>query len=759
MSSSTDNYLSLLCDVGDVIAALTRSAGIDAFLQQIVELVARHLRAGVCSIYLYEDEDERLVLRATRGLNADYVGRISLKIGEGLVGHCLETLKPICEASASTNPRFRYFSELNEDRYDSFLAVPIYRGAEHIGVLVCQREEKDFFGDHDVLALRAIASQLASALEATKTLMAVDAGGSGQRVALPGLLVCTVASKGWALGPAIAQQGGGITPAVAAGAGSQYTLADFDAALQHTITQLEHFQKALRERMSEAGSMIFAAHLLMLKDPEFTGKMAERIRNGEAPVRAIGAVAEYYAKVFAASPNVYIQEKASDVADLASRIIANLTGAVDLPGANLAGKIVIARELFPSEMLKLSAQDVSGIILVTGGVTSHVSILARSLQIPMVIAERTDLLRIPPETPILLDALVGRVYVSPDQKVIDQYHSREHTGRIADAEAASITERTFTRDGTRIRLMANINLLSELELARKLKLEGVGLYRTEFPFMIRPDFPPEEDQLMVYRQLTNAMEDKEITIRTLDIGGDKLLTYYDHPAESNPEMGLRSIRFSLRHPEILREQIRAILRAGANCRRLRLMFPMISSADEFVSVREQVDQCLRELDAANIEHNPTPAVGVMVEIPSLIPIIDEMAAVTDFFCIGTNDFTQFMLAVDRANEKVASLYTPHHPAVLRSLHRIVEAARSHAKDVSVCGEMAHQVEYIPFLLGIGVRTLSLDPRWHPVIQKQIAALDLTEAESIARAVLRESSVRGVEQILGIAERKAAAAGR
>jgi phosphotransferase system enzyme I (PtsP) len=308
---------------------------------------------------------------------------------------------------------------------------------------------------------------------------------------------------------------------------------------------------------------------------------------------------------------------------------------------------------------------------------------------------------------------------------------------------------TLTSDGARISLLTNINLLSDMKLAMQLGCEGVGLYRTEFPFLIRNDFPSEEEQYAIYRRIVETARGKEIVFRTLDIGGDKMLSYFQSYREANPFLGMRSIRFSLDNPRVFRAQIRAILRACGETP-ATIMFPMISSLDEFLSARDILTRCVLELAGQGYRINQQPQIGLMVEVPSIVEIIHDLARHADFFSIGTNDFVQYMLGVDRANEKVASFYTPHHPSVLRSLQRIVRSAMGLGREVSVCGEMAHQRAYLAFLIGIGVRKFSMDAGSLPDIQQYVEGLSLTQAESYAADLLSCVSVKQASERLASA---------
>ena len=546
------------------------------------------------------------------------------------------------------------------------------------------------------------------------------------------------ASEGCAAGPAAVYDRDRSLSRLASADLDEVTPERFEKALEMTEAQLQGLQAEVEKTLDDAASLIFTSHLLILKDPVFLEEIHALMRKGAPAPAALLTVARRYINIFSRSPNPYVQEKVQDIKDLVVRIGGNLLGEggeAGPPGGQVAGRVVIARELLPSDVLKLASEKAAGILQVAGGVTSHVSILARSLRIPLVIADRPELLEIAEGTPVYLDGDTGNVYIDPVEDVV-----RTFAGRL-DAERRTarrpIRPETRTADGERVRLLTNINLLSDMRLAMQIGAEGVGLYRTEFPFLIRNDFPTEEEQFVIYRRVVEAGGGRQIVFRTLDVGGDKALAY-GGPREANPFLGLRSIRFSLVHPRIFRQQVRAILRACAPLP-ARIMFPMIASVDEFSAARAVVLECAAELEA------PAPQLGTMVELPAVVEIIDDLARSADFFSIGTNDFVQYMLGVDRGNEKVAGFYIPHHPAVLRSLKRIAAAAQAAGKEIAVCGEMAHQRRYLAFLLGIGIRVFSMDAGYLPEIQDFVSGITVDEARSYAAGLLAAASVAEVTQ--------------
>ncbi len=752
MNKKKRDHFNLLCDIGELADLLTDAQNITNFLQNTVKLVSRHLEAHVCSIYLYDEKSGELVLHATIGLNPEAVGKIRMNPGEGLVGTVFAQMKPVREARAGSNPRFKYFAEAHEDRFASFLAVPIQRGVQKIGVLAVQHEQVDFFDEKDLMALRASASQLAGTIENARLLIdlfPVSEASSGKiRRENPGLIKGMTASRGFAMAPCTYFRKS-HTSLLAGNAGSRtpYTMEDFQTAMRSTAEQLKDLQSKLAERLPESASLIFSAHFMILKDPKFLDKIKEQIQTGISPPDAVRTVTRHYIDIFSASSHAYIREKANDMEDLGGRILKNMIRRSPREKIKGKGRVIIAKTLYPSEILKLASDDAEGIVLHKGGVTSHVSILARSLQIPMVISDHPALTDLPENTLLLLDADIGNIYIEPDEKILQQFEIRNAARKKAARLPKNLCPVTHTQDGIRIRLMANVNLLSELETAKKLNAEGIGLYRTEFPFIVRPTFPSEEEQYLIYKRLFDEMGDREVTIRTLDISGDKALVYSDASSGANPELGLRSIRFSLHHRSIFEQQIRAILRAGAASPGLRIMFPLVSSLDEFLEARQVIYDCAESLKTEKLPFHENPRIGMMVEVPSIVEIIDALCREADFFSIGTNDFIQYTLAVDRSNEKVAAYYRSCHPSVLRGLARIVRAAAAAEKEIAVCGEMGHEPEYIPFLIGIGIRILSVDPYYLPFVQESISGLRLSDAQKHAEQVLAEDTIKGAQEVL------------
>lgn len=744
------NPFDMICSVAELSALFERSHGLDDFLDAVVSMISKHMHADVCSIYLIEPDTRDVVLRANIGLS-NAVGQIRLHMGEGLSGLALKELRPICVGRASEHPYYKFFPGTHEEEFEAFLAVPIARGLERIGVLVLQHREQNHFAGDDVKALRAIAAQLAQTIENASLLISMhkhdkDEQQSGRALDGLGFVKGKAVSSGIALGKAAVMDAPDVGEFLDKEFDSDRPVSrkDFQSALKLTEQQLERLQEEAEKNLGEVAALIFNAHLLILKDEEFSGAIDRMIREGIPPRNAILQVIRQFISLFEKSPNPRMREKIHDIKDLGHRLLHNLLDPEE-DHADYSGHIIIASEILPSDVIRAATQKAEGLILLSGGMSAHVSILARSIRMPLVVPDEPRLLKVAEGTNILMDGGQGTIYIEPDEHIISRYRE------IAEAEeeiqrTMQVFPETRTLDGVQVNLLANVNLVSDLSAAIELLAEGVGLYRSEFPFLIRDDFPMEEEQYAVYRRIVERMEGKEVTFRTLDIGGDKMLSYYAHMEESNPFLGLRAIRFSLRNKDIFKDQLRAMLRATHDAS-ARIMFPMISSVDEFVEARAIVDECRRELAAEELPASPHVKLGVMVELPSAVEIVEELAEHADFMSVGTNDLIQYMIGVDRTNDQVSSYYIPYHPAVLRALKRIADAAEAQNCELCVCGEATADMRLIPFLLGIGVRKMSLNVHYLPRVQQWVMNTSVEEAEKLSAQMLSIGRISEMEQFI------------
>ncbi|MFW5996845.1 MAG: phosphoenolpyruvate--protein phosphotransferase [Lentisphaeria bacterium] len=750
----------LIFSVAELVRLFDHSKDLSQFLHRVVETIASHLQADVCSVYLLEERQEELVLTATVGLAQESVGDVRLSVGEGITGLAVKEKRALREARGEDNPAFKFFQGIKEEEYQAFIAVPIFRGAEAVGALTVQHRQPGYFTDEDEKILTAIAAQLASTIENTRLLLRIDrrqtmpreAGeGVDEAQECPSFIKAAAASRGVCQGKATFLTGDdndSLEEFVRAADNRTLTVNDFEVALKQTKEQIRELEQMLEEKLDEdSAAMIFSAHQLILTDDGFSGYIRRLIEEeGATPARAILQVVEEYGRLFADNTNPVLREKTQDIRDLGYRLLRNLLK--EHPTArDYEGCIIIARELLPSDILKLSAQGAAGVILLSGSMTSHVSILLQAIHLPLVIVSDTRILTVPDGIEILLDAAQGTVFIEPDDEVLSKYEELRKAEQTVAEQETEVLPATYTADGIRINLYANINLCSDLANARRLKAEGIGLYRSEFPFIIRNDFPSEEEQLKVYKRILDEMEGLPVTFRTLDIGGDKVVSYVTKPEENNPFMGLRAIRFSLKNKGIFANQLRALLRAAAG-KDLAVMFPMIASLDDFLASRNFLFQCKAELAETGTDYcEGRIDVGAMIELPSAVNMIEELAEEADFLSIGSNDLIQYLLAVDRTNEDIQDFYKPFHPAVLRVLKRIVEVADAKGVPVSLCGEIATDERMLPFLLGIGLRKFSMDAHHLPRVQRFIGEISSGQAEHIASQMLSCRLIKEIEEVM------------
>lgn len=789
----------LLCDMAELTALFASKGSVSDFLNNLVHMVASHMRVDVCSVYLFNEGLGQLVLRASRGLERPKDMVVTLKPGEGITGKAFEENRSIREGRARQNPYFKPIPGIEEAQFEAFLAVPIRRAVSKIGVLTIQDRKKNAFSGLDTRALKAIASQLATSLENAEALMEVfqvsegpafnlkhlDGSGAGSGVAIGQASILRTSSASFSplkepesRGPEAwepesrspetwepeSREPESRRPATIlsneqgnSGNTLQSTeqrhekrqewiteeLTKFAHSLSRTKKQLETMQLELDQKVAEVADLIFSAHLLMLRDDKFSGAMQGLIQDGSSAEAAVVSVVNHFVRLFGSKDNPRIREKAQDVLDLGLRICRNLSDQGQQHG-DYRGQIVITADIFPSELVKLAAQQAVGIVALGSGQTAHVALLARSLRLPALFVHSEDLLSIPQGSRLILDANLERLYINPDQDLIQEYQTL--LARSPKVEVSEVIKDTKTMDGKRICVMANVNLIQDVEVALDCHAEGVGLYRSEFPFLVRNDFPSEEEQTRLYRRVIAPMAGKEVIIRTLDVGGDKLVGAQGQYREANPFLGYRGIRFSLTNPELFSDQLRAILRAGEGSD-LGIMFPMICSLDEFLQARDFVYRCMDELRKEGLPHHDHPRIGAMIELPAAVEIVAELAEIADFLSVGTNDLIMYTLAVDRDNEQVGSLYTPQHPSVLRSLHRIVAGMGEKISRLSVCGEAVHDPALLNFLIGQGITKFSVDPHRIPQIKEGIQGISHGEAVGFATGLLELKSLQQVREYI------------
>jgi phosphotransferase system enzyme I (PtsP) len=761
----------------DISAITARSEDVQEALQRIVEVVAQRVGTDVCSLYILDPRAQRLTLWATIGLAPSSVGKVTMSVEEGLTGMAIEKLEPVMAVDALTHPRYKFFPETGEEKYHSFLGVPIVERGTPIGVLVVQTLRRRKFSPHEIRLLREIASKVGPIIvtarlmedlkskekerrdyrrrmvSAIKRLQAYErtterpetaARGRG-RSRLNGL----PAAPGFGRGQAHLLQPP-VTFDVIDDARTEHPEDDkrrFLRALKESAAELESLKGRLSERMPEFDAAIIEAHRMMLEDRGFTGKVEAAVDEGHAVESALKRVVEDYVEQFVRMSDGYLRDRAIDVKDVGLRILRNLLGVMEPERPLEKDSVLVAEELTLSDLALIEHQHLRGIVLATGGVTSHASILAKSFEIPTVVGVEHLTETVHEGDDLVVDGNSGVIYVNPAVDVAREYDRLQRDYSAFNRELETLKNvPAETTDGRRVSLYANIGLIADLEFAHRHGAQGIGLYRTEFPFLTYREFPDEEEQYELYARVVRGMEGKTVTIRTLDVGADKLPAYMQVPREDNPYLGWRSIRISLEMPEFFKVQLRAILRAAA-LGRVRIMFPMISSVEEIRRAKELLEEAREDLVREGVEFEAGVQVGMMVEVPSAVALANQLIREVDFFSIGTNDLIQYLLAVDRNNRKVAPLYEPLHPAVLSALHDVVQAAKGAGKWVGMCGEMASDPLCTLVLLGSGLDDFSMGPFFIPVIKRIIRSVSYAAARNMARDVLEMSTVKEVKGYL------------
>ena len=497
------------------------------------------------------------------------------------------------------------------------------------------------------------------------------------------------------------------------------------------------YQKALKEA-SKADAEIFQAHRMILEDPELLAEVKKKIENQKVCAEsAMQSTAQTFSDMMAGMKDEYFAARAADILDVGNRVLRILLGIAETPSADLKeASVIVADDLTPSDTVMLDKSLVVGFCTARGSATSHTAILARGLGIPAVSGAGEEVLKISNKTTLILDGTKGNVIVDPDEDTINQFQQRIKTAHIIhEAAKKHAHEPAITTDGVNVEVVSNIGNVEGARSALENGAEGVGLLRTEFLYLERNSLPTEEEQYQAYRAILDVFGDLPVILRTLDVGGDKEIPYMGLEEESNSFLGLRALRLCLVRPDIFKPQLRAALRAGVD-RNLKLMFPMVAIASEVRAARKVLDECIKELIEEGQPFAEDIEIGIMVEIPSAALVADQLAKEVDFFSIGTNDLSQYTMAADRTNSKVAELSDAFFPAVLRLVRDVIKAAHAEGKWVGMCGELAGEPLAAPILLGLGLDEFSMSPPMVPVLKQILRGLSATEMKALAEQTLQ-----------------------
>ncbi|WP_058764057.1 phosphoenolpyruvate--protein phosphotransferase [Exiguobacterium chiriqhucha] len=524
--------------------------------------------------------------------------------------------------------------------------------------------------------------------------------------------------------------------------------AHFQAAIAQSKTELEEIRQITLRELGEDKAEIFSAHLLIVEDPEIVSQVNDKIESEHMnAAKALDEVAQMMVMIFESMDNEYMRERAADVRDVTKRVMAHILGVTFMTPASISEEvIIIAEDLTPSDTAQLNRKYVKGFATNIGGRTSHSAIMSRSLEIPAVVGTKVALEEIKNGDLVVIDGTEGDVFVNPSEELVNEYNEKRAAFEAYKEELKQlVNEESITADGHKVKLAANIGTPNDLEGVLKNGADAIGLYRTEFLYMDSETFPTEEEQYTAYKAVIEGMDGKQVVIRTLDIGGDKELSYLDLPKEMNPFLGYRAIRLCLEETDLFRTQLRALLRASAHGD-LAIMFPMIATLEEFraakaILLEEEAKLKTEGIAVGNYE------TGMMVEIPSTAVMAKQFAKEVDFFSVGTNDLIQYTMAADRMNEKVSYLYQPFNPAILNLLHNVITEAHKAGKWVGMCGEMAGEELAIPILLGLGLDEFSMSASSVLRARSLVKRLTKSETEAIVNDVLNMDTAEEVVNFL------------
>ncbi|HET8701198.1 MAG TPA: phosphoenolpyruvate--protein phosphotransferase [Nitrococcus sp.] len=730
-----------------IVQEVNSARDLDQALNIIVNRVAAATASDVCSVYLLAEDHATLTLMATRGLNPDAAGRVRLQLHEGLVGLVAEREEPINLGNPELHPRFHYIPETGEERFHAFLGVPIIHYRQLLGVLVVQRQGRRRFDDEEVAFMVTVAAQLAGVIAYAQAIGGIDALRSGRRAGGNRPLTGVPGAPGVAIGIGRVIYAPADFAAVPDRIPENIELEEemFLGAVQSVRKDLTELAERLSGSVPDSEHMLFDVYVHILDGNTLVEDTLRRIRAGQWAVGAVRDAIAEQVRVFDEMEDPYLRERASDIRDIGRRLVMRLSAASEDPRSIPERTVLVGHEINATQLAEIPRDNLVGMIAATGSVNSHVAILARALGIPAVMGV-TDLKAAQLEgRELILDGYTGRVYAQPSRTVRREY-------RRLMREDAQISERlkglqslpAETSDGVSIRLYVNTGLISDINSSLGIGCDGVGLHRTEFPFMIRDRFPGEEEQVRLYREVLQAYAPRPVILRTLDVGGDKMLPYFPI-SDEYPLLGWRGIRVTLDHPEIFLTQLRAMLRADIGLGNLQIMFPMISRLEEAEEAVSLVQRARKQLREDGLEVN-SPKLGAMIEVPAAVYQADSLAYRLDFLSIGSNDLAQYLLAVDRNNPRVASLYDELHPALLRAVSSVAEVGRRANVPVCVCGEMAANPGIALLLLAMRVHGLSMSSASLLRVKWAIRSFSFHEArELLEQAVSMEypEEVRGL----------------
>ncbi|WP_432454315.1 MULTISPECIES: phosphoenolpyruvate--protein phosphotransferase [unclassified Agarivorans] len=738
----------MLAELRAIVEQVSNADTLDSALAILVTKIRYTMQTDCCSVYVMDHQQKRLVLRATEGLAASAIGKAAMPLGEGVVGQVALREEPINLADARLNPHFKYLPETAEEGFFSFLGTPITHQRKVLGVLVVQQSEARSFDQSEESFLVTLATHLAGVLansdlhavlnapsKKKKWAEAIKAGSSSSGIAI---------AKAWLNRSTGALEQQRIEQCEDV----DIELQRFNGALDIARDEFHSLAIKLSEQLPKDVASIFDFYQQMLADASLAGDIRAKITQGYYVESALRLVVEHYVNLFAEMNDPYLKERAIDVKDVGLRLLHALQMG---PSAGLLPSepvIVVAEEVTATMFAQVPRHLLAGVVSQRGAANSHAAILARALGVPALMGLSFDVNKLQ-DCELLLDGYSAELFVEPDQLLKDEYNKLlAQEDQLNSLVQQKLDKPAVTQDGLAIELLINAGLSADSDIAINAGADGVGLYRTEVPFLMQDRFPSEEEQFVRYRDILSSYQGKNVCMRTLDVGGDKQLPYFPI-VEENPFLGWRGIRLTLDHPEIFLVQARAMFRAAIECGNLSIMLPMISSLNEVDESSRLLEQAWAEVvEELSLEEPPEPPkYGVMLEVPSVLFLLPELAQRVDFWSVGSNDLTQYLLAVDRNNTRVAELFDTFHPAVVRALKHIIEQANLYDVPVSFCGELAGDPVGALLVLVLGYSRLSMSSFNLAKIKYIVRHVKQADFAQLQEKVLASQTGSAIYQIL------------
>jgi phosphotransferase system enzyme I (PtsP) len=704
------------------------------------------MSAGVCSVYLFDEADQNYVLMATEGLRQESIGKVRMAMREGLVGLVAAKEEPLNLQDADQHPNFAYFEETGEAPFHSFLGVPIIHHRKVLGVLVLQQETRRRFASEEEAFVVTVCAQLSGAIahaEATGALRQLASAGRGKskEAVFPGI----PSSSGVGIGRVVLVTSSSdlkmVPERLTDNPGAEVKL--FREALKATKRDMRNLGNGLSGKLSAEEFALFEVYIRLLDDRVLINEVISAIKLGQAAPSAWSTVILKHVRTFQKMDDPYLRERAADVNDLGVRVLEYLQ-AKDKDRAPMPRRIVLVGEdLSATALADIPVHRLVGIISLKGSSNSHMAIVGRALGIPTVMgAINLPWVELEGQE-LIVDGSTGDVISRATRSVRRHYVQRQREEKLFNKDLEKLRDiPCHTPDGIRFSLWVNTGLRQDTARSLKSGAEAVGLFRTEIPFLMRTSFPTEDEQIEIYREQLSDFAPRPVTMRTLDIGGDKDLPYFPIE-EENPFLGWRGIRISLDHPEIFLVQIRAMLRASEGINNLRIMLPMISNVPELDRALQLIERAYQELTQEEGYTIKRPLIGAMIEVPAAVYQVKEIGRRVDFMSVGTNDLTQYLLAVDRNNPRVADLYHTLHPSVLRALKQIYDQASSVNCQLSICGEMAGDPLSTVILLGLGYETFSMSASSLLRVKSILLNVSRKDAKLLSKKALKMSSSKEI----------------